>query len=56
MITLNLSLNCEYTKTKYEYILEENTLHIQSPKTQYLVRGALENIKAPQNIILEYKE
>ncbi|MGB3750914.1 MAG: Ppx/GppA phosphatase family protein [Arcobacteraceae bacterium] len=55
MITLNLSLNCEYTKIKFEYILEENTLHIQSPKTQYLVSGALENIKAPQNIILEYK-
>lgn len=54
MITLNLSLNCEYTKTKYKYSLDENRLHIQSPKTQYLVRGALENIKAPQNIILEY--
>lgn len=54
MMTLNLSLNCEYTKTKYEYKLEEDRLSIKSQKTQYLVKNALENIKAPMNLILEY--
>ena len=54
MMTLNLSLNCEYTKTKYEYELEDNTLFIKSQKKQYLVKKALENIKAPKNIVLEY--
>ena len=54
MITLNISLNCEYTKTKYQYTLVENTLFIKSQNTQYLVQNALENIKAPQDILLEY--
>lgn len=54
MITLNLSLNCEYSKTKYHYSLNENHLSITSTNTQYLVKKALENIKAPMNLVLEY--
>jgi exopolyphosphatase/guanosine-5'-triphosphate,3'-diphosphate pyrophosphatase len=54
MMTLNLSLNCEYGKVKYEYKLEESTLFIKSPKTQYLVNNTLQNIKAPINLTLVY--
>ncbi|MGB5866756.1 MAG: Ppx/GppA phosphatase family protein [Arcobacteraceae bacterium] len=54
MMTLNLSLNCEYTKTKYNYDLQDNILSIKSEATQYLVKNALENIKAPMNLILDY--
>ncbi|MDB4257338.1 Ppx/GppA family phosphatase [Arcobacteraceae bacterium] len=54
MMTLNLSLNCEYTKTKYDYLLEENKLIIKSNNTQYLVKNALQTIKTPINLIMEY--
>ena len=54
MMTLNLSLNCEYTKTKYDYLLEENKLIIKSKDTQYLVHSSLQKIKAPIDLLLEY--
>jgi exopolyphosphatase / guanosine-5'-triphosphate,3'-diphosphate pyrophosphatase len=54
MITLNVSLNCEYTKTKYDYLLEHNKLIIKSNNTQYLVNNAVQTIKAPIDLIMEY--
>jgi len=54
MMTLNISLNSEFSKTKYEYRLEDDILHIQSDETQYLVDKALQKIKAPINLQLEY--
>jgi len=54
MMTLNLSLNSEYTKTKYQYTLDENHLKITSQNSQYLVKKGLENIKAPINLLVEY--
>lgn len=54
MMTLNLSLNCEYTKTKYDYLLQENKLIIKSNNTQYLVKNAVQIIKAPIDLIMEY--
>ena len=54
MMTLNLSLNSEYTKTKYQYTLDENHLKITSQNSQYLVKKGLENIKAPTNLLVEY--
>jgi len=54
MMTLNLSLNSEYTKTKYQYTLDENHLKITSSNSQYLVKKGLENIKAPINLLVEY--
>jgi len=54
MMTLNISLNCEYTKTKYEYTLNELTLYIKSSDTQYLVNRALKKIKSPVSLELVY--
>jgi len=54
MMTLNISLNCEYTKTKYEYTLHNATLHIKSSQVQYLVNRALAKIKSPIELTLDY--
>jgi exopolyphosphatase/guanosine-5'-triphosphate,3'-diphosphate pyrophosphatase len=54
MMTLNLSLNSEFSKNKYEYDLEDNRLIIQSLKKQYIVNREIEKIKAPVDLILDY--
>ena len=54
MLTLNISLNNEFSKRKYEYILEDNKLIIQSLSKQYIVNRELEKIKAPIDLVLEY--
>lgn len=54
MMTLNISLNNEFSKSKYEYILEDNKLIIQSLNKQYIVNRELEKIKAPIDLLLEY--
>ena len=56
MMTLNISLNTEFSKSKYEYSLDENKLMIDSTSSkQYIVNRELEKIKAPVDLILEYK-
>ncbi|RLA77699.1 MAG: Ppx/GppA family phosphatase, partial [Epsilonproteobacteria bacterium] len=52
MMTLNISLNAEFNKTKYEYSLDDNILNIISNDNQYLVQRALYKIKAPVEIEL----
>jgi len=54
MVTLNSSLNCEFTKTKYEYSLEDNILKIESREKQYLVKRALKKVKIPFKLELNY--
>ncbi len=54
MMTLNISLNNEFSKSKYEYILEYKKLIIQSFNKQYIVNRELEKIKAPIDLVLEY--
>jgi len=54
MMTLNISLNSEFSKRKYEYVLEDNKLVIQSFNKQYIVNRELEKIKSPVDLILEY--
>jgi len=55
MMTLNISLNSEFSKKKYEYVLEDNRLIIESFHKQYIVNRELEKIKAPIDLELEYK-
>ena len=55
MMTLNISLNSEFSKTKFEYELNNNNLNIKSNQKQYLVDKALQKIKAPveMKLVLE---
>lgn len=54
MMTLNISLNTEFSKRKYEYSLDQNKLSISSNGKQYIVNRELEKIKAPIDLVLEY--
>ena len=52
MITLNISLNSEFSKIQFEYELNNNSLNIKSNQERYLINKALEKIKAPVDISL----
>jgi exopolyphosphatase/guanosine-5'-triphosphate,3'-diphosphate pyrophosphatase len=54
MLTLNISLNSEFNKNKYEYILEDSVLIIKSSKKQYIVNREIEKIQTPVDLVLEY--
>ena len=54
MLTLNISLNSEFSKNGYEYNLSENVLKIKSLKKQYIVHKAVEKIQTPDDLMLEY--
>ncbi|MEA3384561.1 MAG: Ppx/GppA phosphatase family protein [Campylobacterota bacterium] len=53
MMTLNISLNSEYSKLPYNYSLESNKLTISSDQNCYIVNRALQKIKSPINIDIE---
>ena len=53
MMTLNISLNSEFSKIKYEYELVNNKLTIKSNSEQYLVTRAISKIKVPVDLSLE---
>ena len=53
MMTLNMALNSEFSKSKFEYQLDENTLNIDIKNKQYLVQRALKKIKAPIELHME---
>ncbi len=55
MMTLNISLNSEYSKTLYSYSLEKDILEISSENKQYLVQRALEKIEMPVELELVLK-
>jgi len=47
MNSLNKTLNLEFTKEKFEYIFENNTLNIKSKNDLYLVKYNVEKLKKP---------
>lgn len=53
MISLNLSLNQDYSRTKYEYILKNNSLVIKADEISYLVQSTLDKIELPSNLELQ---
>ncbi len=53
MMTLNISLNSEFSKTLYSYILTDNHLVISSKDCKYIVQRALERIETPIDLFLE---
>jgi len=54
MLTLNISLNSEFSKNDYAYDLNDNTLTIKSSKNQYIVNTEVEKIQTPDDLVLEY--
>ncbi|RLA72071.1 MAG: Ppx/GppA family phosphatase [Epsilonproteobacteria bacterium] len=55
MMTLNISLNAQFSKTKYEYNLVDNLLTINTKNSKYIVQRALKKIKAPVSLDMELK-
>ncbi len=53
MMTLNVTLNKEYGKVKYDFTLEENLLKVSSEDENHLVKSDLFKIKVPKDIIVE---
>ncbi|MCD4756836.1 MAG: Ppx/GppA family phosphatase [Arcobacteraceae bacterium] len=53
MMTLNLTLNTEYGKIKYDFILEDNILRVSSQDENHLVKSDLFKIEVPQDIVVE---
>ncbi len=47
MMTLNITLNIEFTKSKFEYRLDDNILNIKSDEDLYLVQHELCRIRKP---------
>ncbi|MEA3290429.1 MAG: Ppx/GppA phosphatase family protein [Campylobacterota bacterium] len=57
MMTLNITLNIEYSKEKYTYLLDISNmaLEIKNNKECYLVKNELDRIKKPVDIELRLK-
>ncbi len=53
MMTLNLTLNTEYGKIKYDFVLEDNLLKVSSEDENHLVKSDLFKIEVPQDIVVE---
>ncbi len=53
MMTLNLTLNTEYGKIKYDFILEDNILRVSSQDENHLVKSDLFKIEVPHDIVVE---
>ncbi|MCK5110271.1 MAG: Ppx/GppA family phosphatase [Arcobacteraceae bacterium] len=53
MISLNICLNSDFSRTKFEYKLGEDTLEIECDKDIYITQKALEKIETPVNLNLE---
>jgi len=53
MMTLNIRLNTEYGKVKYDFNLENNVLKVSSKDENHLVKSDIFKIKIPKDIVVE---
>ena len=53
MMTLNMTLNSEFSKTKYDYTVDNTALYIKANHSQYLVKLALKKIETPIDLELK---
>lgn len=53
MISLNLCLNQDYSRVKYDYILKNNILIIKADEISYLVQSSLDKLELPNNLELQ---
>jgi exopolyphosphatase/guanosine-5'-triphosphate,3'-diphosphate pyrophosphatase len=54
MMTLNITLNSEFSCAKYEYSLEDNFLNISTTKKHYLIDNELDSIKSPVDLNIRF--
>ena len=55
MMTLNLVLNQEFSREKFEFELDENILTIDSESDLYLVKNEILGLKSPKNLKIRFK-
>lgn len=53
MMTLNVSLNKEFGKVKYNFALEDNILKVSAEDKNHLVQNDIFKIKVPNDIVVE---
>lgn len=53
MISLNLMINQDFTKTKVEYELDDETLKIKLPEYSFLIESSLDRLEKPNNLNIE---
>ena len=49
MITLNLMLNQDFSRIKYEYELDDDTLIINANEVPYIINSTIDKIETPKN-------
>jgi exopolyphosphatase/guanosine-5'-triphosphate,3'-diphosphate pyrophosphatase len=54
MMTLNITLNSEFSCAKYEYTLEKEFLNITTTKKHYLIDNELDKIKSPVDLTIRF--
>ncbi|MCT7618183.1 Ppx/GppA family phosphatase [Aliarcobacter butzleri] len=53
MISLNIGINQDFSRSKVEYVLENKTLKINLPNKSFLIESNIDKIETPQDLILE---
>ncbi len=53
MMSLNIVLNTEFLKIKYDYIFKNNTLEIKSNIDNYLIKDTISKLEVPSNINIQ---
>lgn len=53
MISLNIAINQDFSRSKVEYVLENKTLKINLPNKSFLIESNIDKIETPQDLILE---
>lgn len=53
MISLNISINHDFSRPKVNYLLEDNNLKITLPNRSFLIESNIEKIELPQDLTLE---
>ncbi len=54
MMTLNIVLNTEFSKDKFDFVLEDNTFLITSEQSLYLIANEIEKLKSPTKIDIRF--
>jgi exopolyphosphatase/guanosine-5'-triphosphate,3'-diphosphate pyrophosphatase len=54
MMTLNITLNSEFSCAKYQYSLEDDFLNITTTKKHYLIDNELDKIKSPVDLTIRF--
>lgn len=55
MITLNLTLNQDFSRIKYTYEIKENELNIQAANIPYIIKTNIDKIETPKNCKIKLK-